>query len=514
MKLLLTSFCLLISSLACAQGYRNPVIPGFYPDPSVCRVGNDYYLVNSTFEYFPGVPIFHSKDLVNWQQIGHCLTRKSQLPLDNCGVSSGIYAPSIRYHNGVFYMVTTNLNGVGNFYVTATDPAGEWSDPIRVRQGGIDPDIIFDGGKTYFVTEGQQIHLSEIDIKTGKLLTEPCAIWPGTGGRYPEAPHIYKKDGYYYLMIAEGGTEYGHKVTIARSRNIWGPYESNPANPILTHINQNAQNNPIQGTGHADLIEAQDGSWWMVHLGFRPQSGSHHVLGRETFLTPVKWDKNAWPVVNGNGTTSIDMSCPTLPLHPFAEPSALTTFNTTTLPLEWTFLRNPDSLNYCLNSKRKGILRLKGSDHSLNDLASPTFLGRRQQHINFTATAAIDGYNLKKNGRGGITIFMTNTSHYDLYLTPDKHIELHCRLGNIDYTVRRLPFSGKKICLRVEGSAHFYHFSYSTDNTTYTPLGDLDTRYLSSESVGNFTGVFIALFAEGQGCTIDYRSFEYSENKK
>ncbi|HEY3390378.1 MAG TPA: glycoside hydrolase family 43 protein, partial [Prolixibacteraceae bacterium] len=222
--------------------YRNPVIPGFHPDPSVCRVGDDYYLVTSTFEYFPGVPVFHSKDLVNWEQIGHCLTRDSQLPLQKCGASGGIYAPTIRYHDGLFYMVVTNVSGGGNFFVTAKDPAGEWSEPLWINQGGIDPTIFWDeDGKAYFMSTGHHfdtgkqregIAISEIDLKTGKRITEPIPVWLGTGGRYPEAPHIYKKDGYYYLLIAEGGTEYGHKVTISRSRNIYGPYESAPGNPI------------------------------------------------------------------------------------------------------------------------------------------------------------------------------------------------------------------------------------------------------------------------------------------
>ena len=184
-------------------------------------------------------------------------------------------------------MVTTLVSDKGNFYVYADDPAGEWSDPIWVNQGGIDPSLLFEDGKCYFMSTDNGIRLSEIDIKTGKKLTESKVIWNGTGGRYPEAPHIYKKDGWYYLMIAEGGTEYGHKETIARSRNIYGPYQSNPSNPILTHMNEHTQSNPIQGTGHADLIQAHDSSWWVVFLGFRPQSGTHHLLGRETFLAPV-----------------------------------------------------------------------------------------------------------------------------------------------------------------------------------------------------------------------------------
>src|SRR5574344_1597092 len=292
-----------------AQGYKNPIIKGFHPDPSVCRVDSDYYLVTSSFEYFPGVPIYHSRDMVNWEQIGNVLSRRSQLELSKSGVSGGIYAPTIRYNDGVFYMITTNVSNKGNFFVYTTDPKGEWSEPVWLEQGGIDPSLYFEDGKCYMTSNPDDaIWLCEIDKKSGKRLSPSKKIWSGTGGRYPEAPHIFKKEGYYYLLIAEGGTEFGHKVTIARSKNIYGPYESNPGNPIVTHFRQIAQGNPIQGTGHADLVQAHDGSWWMVMLGFRVQSGAHHLLGRETFLAPVEWNSEGWPVVNGNGTVNIDMS--------------------------------------------------------------------------------------------------------------------------------------------------------------------------------------------------------------
>ncbi|MBN2174226.1 MAG: glycoside hydrolase family 43 protein, partial [Bacteroidales bacterium] len=189
--------------------YKNPVIPGFHPDPSICKSGDNFYLVTSSFEYFPGVPIFRSKDLVNWEKIGHCLTRPSQLNLDKCRASGGIYAPTIRYHDGTFYMITTNVSGKGNFIVHTKDPAGEWSDPVWLKQGGIDPSLYFEDNKCYLTSNPANcIYLSEINPLTGEQLSESKAIWNGTGGRYPEAPHIYKKDGWYYLLISEGGTEY------------------------------------------------------------------------------------------------------------------------------------------------------------------------------------------------------------------------------------------------------------------------------------------------------------------
>lgn len=505
-----------------AEGYRNPVIPGFHPDPSVCRVGDDFYLVNSTFCYFPGVPIFHSRDLVNWQQIGNCLDRPSQLPLGGDVTTYGIYAPTIRYHDGLFYMVTTNMSGMGNFYVTATDPKGPWSEPIRVDQGGIDPSLFFEDGKCYFMSQaGGGCSISEIDPKTGKRLTPVRHVWEGTGGRYAEGPHIYKKDGWYYLLLSEGGTEYGHKVTIARSRRIYGPYTGNPANPILTHINTNAQGNRIQGTGHADLVEAADGSWWMVALGFRPQSGSHHLLGRETFLAPVTWEKGAWPVVNGDGHIDLDMRVPTLPQHPFAERPARTLFNGAPLGHEWLYIRNPITKNY---ETRQDALRLKCTAKGLDSKGSPTFVGRRQQHIDFTATANLTLAGDKTGDEAGLSVFMNGDSHYDLALVNGAdgrmRVTLRYRLGALTHMAAEilLPKRPGDIRLRVEGSARQYAFSYAMGNGGFKPVGKMDTRYLSTETAGGFTGVILGLYATASEETTrgyaDFRYFEYGSDPK
>ena len=293
--------------------FTNPIIPGFYPDPSVCRVGEDYYLVTSTFEFFPGVPVFHSRDLVHWEQIGHCLTRPSQLPLQDAEPSGGIYAPTIRYHDGLFYMVTTNVTCGGNFYVTATDPAGEWSDPIYVDQGGIDPSLFFDDdGKVYFVSNGDGcMSLCEIDPATGVKLAPTVKTWTGMGGRYPEAPHLYKINGMYYMMIAEGGTEYGHMETIARSASPYGPWEPSPRNPILTNRNT-TMDMPIQATGHADLVQTQNGDWYAVFLAFRMTQGYFHHLGRETYLAPVVWE-DGFPYI-GTCPLEGDVNLPEAPV--------------------------------------------------------------------------------------------------------------------------------------------------------------------------------------------------------
>lgn len=488
--------------------YRNPVIPGFFSDPSVCRAGDDYYLVTSTFEYFPGVPVFHSKDLVNWELIGYCIDRPSQLPK-----GLNIFACTIRYHEGTFYMITTNLGAGGNFYVTATNPAGPWSDPIWIGAGGIDPDLFFDDdGKVYVISSTFELH--EIDIKTGAFMSEGRKVWNGTGGRYPEGPHIYKKDGFYYLMAAEGGTEEAHSETIARSKNIWGPYNSNPANPILTHCNAAGQGNPIQGTGHADIINAHDGSWWIVFHGYRSVGGTHHTLGRETCLAPVSWPVNGWPVVNGNGTVSVTMTCPTLPLKPFAPRPSRTDFNEDKPELEWNFLRYPAMENYSL-SARKGYLRLTGSEQTIEDRKSPTFIGRRIQNMYFTASTQIEFNPGKTNEEAGM-ILLNNGTHFDILIKQSKGKRVavaRLRFGSVIHESEEMALKPGPVKLIIKGERSEFSFQCSQGSDKPSELARVMARYLSSETVGGFTGVYVGLYATGNGkvstSKADYDWFEY-----
>ena len=517
--LVLIMFAIMVGRCFAQQGYRNPVIPGFHPDPSVCRVGDDYYLVNSSFGYFPGVPLFHSRDLVNWEQIGNCLTRKSQLNLKNASLLwGGIYAPTIRYNDGVFYLITTNISDKGNFIVHTTNPHSEWSDPVWLKQGGIDPSLFFENGKCYMVSNPNDgIYLCQIDPRTGEQFTESKLIWDGTGGRYPEGPHIYKKDNWYYLLISEGGTEYGHKITIARSRNIYGPYLGNPSNPILTHINMNAQNNPIQGTGHADIVETTDGSYWMFCLAFRPQSGCHHLIGRETYLAPVRWDKDAWPVVNGDGTVSLQMDVPTLPLHPFQTKSERTSFSTKQLDPQWIYMFNPVLTNYIFTSK---ALRLKATNVNLSSGGSPTFVARRQEHIDFTASTSVELQKGQAGDEAGLTVFMNEDSHYDLFVRQasngNQTIVLRYQLGTLSHTAQEVMLPKGKVNLMVKGNKDYYSFAYSVNGRDYNDIGKMDTRYLSSETVGGFTGVVLGMYAisasAGSKAYADFEYFDYKGN--
>lgn len=493
------------SFISFGHTYTNPVIPGFYPDPSICRVDSDYYLVNSTFQYFPGIPVWHSRDLVNWEQIGNAIDRVDQIDLSNAQGWGGLYAPTIRYNDGKFYMINTNVSKGGNFFVTATDPAGPWSDPVWLEQGGIDPSFYFENGKCYFTSNPDDgIYLCEIDPETGKQLTPSQLIWTGTGGRYPEGPHIYKKDGWYYLLISEGGTEHAHMITIARSKNIYGPYESNPNNPILTHCNQLGQTNPIQGTGHADIVEAPDGSWWLVCLAFRPQVGMNHLTGRETYLAPVVWNEEGWPVVNGNGTiqTVMDVNLPIQGnLRPQSDWSLDIDFTKDkNLGYDWVYLRKPIPANY--NFTEKGLV-LTGNEWDLNSIEYPTFIGHRQQHISFEATAALSLNANISGSQAGLTVFMDMYSHYDIYLAKsDKGytINVDYWLGSIHHSQASLEIIGNSAILRINGDKNNYSFSYSTDKgQTYYNLGSADTRYLSSETAGGFTGIMLGLYCTGKG---------------
>ena len=489
-------------STGVSQGYANPVLPGMHPDPSVCRVGDDYYLVNSTFQFFPAVPIYHSKDLIHWEQVGHCLTRESQVKLNDDGNSGGIWAPTLRYHNGKFYMIVTNWAHGMNQFFTAERPEGPWSDPVHVDQDGIDPCLFWDKDpktgkeKTYYVGSAQGgILLTEIDETTGKRIGESKVIWNGTGGRYPEGPHIYKRDGYYYLLIAEGGTEFSHKITMARSKDIWGPYEGHPKNPVMTHLLQKGQDNWIQGVGHADIVDAVDGSWWAVCLAFRWQTGGHHLLGRETFLMPVEWEKDQWPTFNGGECMQSEMKCKTLPQSTFPEPPRTITFKQgEPLDLRLNFLCNPRWECYSLDA-RPGHLRMKAGEKTLDEKGWPTFIGLRQTNIEQRFTAMMSSDGLRDGARAGLTAYLTPEHHYDIALVKKggKTVaRVSYRLGKMRHIAAEVELGGTKAELTIMGQAHDYRFYLDGKE-----IGCMDARFISTETAGGFTGTYFGAFVEG-----------------
>ncbi len=494
--------------------YENPILKGTYPDPSICRVGEDYYIVTSSFCYFPGVPIFHSRDLIHWEQIGHCLTRASQLMLDNIPFALGIFAPTLRYHHGRFYMVTTLMGGGGNFYVWADDPAGEWSDPVWLEQGGIDPSLFFeDDGRVYLTGTGEPpgIYQTEVDLKTGKNLKESVMIWRGMGGRYPEGPHLYKVGDYYYLMISEGGTEYAHRVTLARSKSAWGPFEPCPHNPIFTHMN--LPNLALQATGHADLVQDHAGRWWMVCLANRPSRDfpAHH-LGRETILVPAAWDDAGWLVVNEGNPAELTMQAETLPLQPTNGFPELDDFDQPTLGLMWNFIRTPHTAFWSLIA-RHGWLRLTGNGHTLDEVACPAFVGRRQQHLHCEARALVDYEPQSAADSAGMTVYQNEEHHYEIFIGQEdqqRYIGVRQRIGTLAATVARefLPQGLVTFIIRAEPEA--YHFSYICGDAAPAYLATARTRHLSSEAAGGFTGVFWGMYTHGD-TPADFDWFEVKQ---
>ncbi|MCR6107745.1 glycoside hydrolase family 43 protein [Salipaludibacillus agaradhaerens] len=511
--------------------YRNPVLPGFYPDPSICRVQDDYYLVTSSFNYYPGVPIFHSKDLVNWCQIGHVLDRPSQLNLDGTPCSRGIYAPTLRYHAGTFYMITTfvvsQTGARKNFYVTATDPAGPWSDPYWLTDApGIDPSLFFDDdGKVYYTGNrrpptGQdypkhmEIWLQEVDLQKGDLIGEKMSLWDGAmkQNHAQEAPHLYKLFSYYYLMIAEGGTGFTHSVTMARSKNITGPYEVCKTNPILTHRHL-GRDYPITNIGHADIVDTQKGDWWMVCLGTRPYGGSHRNLGRETFLVPFVWEDN-WPVVNpGKGIVELEMPFPNLEQKRCHVAPVCDHFNKNELSYQWNFIRTPRGDFWSLE-ERPGFLRLKAKGDVITDEVNPAFIGRRQQHINFMART-IMAYTPEKVGEEAGVVLLQNTD-YQIRLTKllvggMPYLQLVRREAGEDTVLAIELAPAHMTYIKVEAYGQQYHFYYADKEEEWSTLGDVvDGRVLSSDLAGGFVGAYLGMYITGENRnTADFDWFEY-----
>ena len=497
--------------------YSNPVLPGFHADPSVCRMGRDYYLATSSFEYFPGVPIYHSRDLVHWRQVGHALTRTSQLPLEGQKSSKGIFAPTLRCQEGVFYMITTNVEHRGNFIVTTRDPAGEWSEPLwqDERIFVMDPSLFFDDdGKVYYTRHGGGrnggIYQAEIDVATGKLAQEPRLIWSGTGGIWPEGPHLYKVDGAYYLMISEGGTSYGHMLTVARSKSPWGPFEPNPANPILTH--KAHPDLPLQALGHADLVQSESGSWWMVLLGVRPLERNHHI-GRETLLAPVSWDEQGWPRVNDGKPLEVRMSVAGLPpATPWPRDPVRDEFDAGKLGLQWVRLRGPASELWSL-TERPGMLRLRGARATLDDVATPAFVARRQEHFRVRAATRVEFTPAAEGEVAGLVLRQNEENHYELRIAgaPQRRVELATRIAGARRTVTSTPIGPGAVTLQVEAFPGRYDFSFIVGQGTAQGAGSVPTQPLSSERAGGFTGVFMGMYASGATGmpSADFAWFDY-----
>lgn len=549
---------------------KNPIIPGFHPDPSICRVDDDFYLVTSSFSFYPGVPIFHSRDLANWEQIGYVLDRPEQLPLPGSYsmLSGGIFAPTIRYHEGTFYMITTNMSmGFRNFIVTAQNPAGPWSDIHVIEDAvGIDPSLFFDDdGKVYYtgtirVNEedgnGQAIWGSEIDLDQMKLVGEKKILWKGAMEKSfsPEGPHIYKKDGWYYLMIAEGGTEHFHAVTISRSKEVLGNYEGYEGNPILTHRHLGKEY-PICNVGHGDLVQLKDGSWYMVMLGSRLIEGYHKILGRETFIAPVVWE-DGWPIVS-LGTGKIELEYP-IPdsltesnngLNVNGLPTETDTdFKEKKLGYEWNEIGNHKEGDYRLSENGLELRLIQnelvpweidGESSNVFERFSLMkrekkvgFIGRRQQHIAFHAKTELC-FEPEAGEAAGIVVLQndSNQIRVEYCLNESGKKEVACISTRTVVRENKQYFEeqiyGKMlladdqndIWLKVNGRGIHYSVSVGIADENgqigYRQIAEnVDASFMGSETSGGYIGAYIGLFAFAKQDTekyVQFKHFSYGE---
>lgn len=519
----------------------NPILTGFYPDPSIIQVGKDYYLVNSTFSYFPGLPVFHSKDLKNWKQIGNVIHRPSQMDFMGERMTRGLFAPSISYRDGTFYVTCTDIDNLGNFVVTAKNPAGPWSDPIPVPEvRGIDPSLNFDDdGKAYFLYNSdapenkplypghRTVKIYEFDIATMKVVGEPKILINGGVdlSKKPvwiEAPHFWKRNGWYYLYAAEGGTSVNHSEVVFRSKSVWGPFVPYENNPILTQrdLPENRKD-PITSAGHAQFVEGPDGKMYAIFLAVRPYEGDYYNTGRETFIAPVEW-KDDWPIINPNSKeiqyyytvnykeVKQKNARPqsgnfqyTIPFKKELDPTLL-------------FMRTVDSTSFSLSKKKGLTLQLK--PETIMDFGNPSFIGKRQQHLYSTAETALQFTPTSPNEKAGLVIFQDESHFYFLCKSQAEGKEVLQLYSSIAKEksmelLTEVPLNAKteKVGLRISSAGDTYSFFFSTDFKNWTLLKDkVNGKFLSTKEAGGFIGCLYGMYATSSGeKTSNIASFNY-----
>jgi alpha-N-arabinofuranosidase len=502
--------------------YRNPILAGFYSDPSVTRAGDKFYLVTSTFGYFPGIPVLESADLVHWKQIGSVIERPSELDFYGLGISRGVFAPDIAFHDGLFYVINTAVDSGGNYFVTARSAGGPWSDPVWLKDlDGIDPSLFFDeDGKTYVVNNGppegtplyaghRAIWIQEFDVASGKLVGPRKVLV--NGGVDPakkpvwiEGPHLYRRNGWYYLMCAEGGTGAQHSEVILRARSPWGPFAPYEGNPILTQRDLAPdRKTPIANAGHADLVQAHDGSWWTVFLASRIYGETHYNTGRETFLLPVAW-KDDWPVILPKGE-AIPYTVPGPAQMSVADQVPMSgnftwrdDFDRPTLDPSWLYVRVPRT-EWADLRVRPGTLTIHARTERLDTLRNPSFLARRQQHLSFEASTA---FRLPRAGgvAAGIAAFQSESFWYFLgahRVAGKLQLFLKRRKGDATETLARVAVTGDSLLtLKIKGDGAAYSFLYKLADQPWGVLrANEDGTILSTDVAGGFVGAMLGPFA-------------------
>ncbi|MFZ1561034.1 MAG: glycoside hydrolase family 43 protein [Saprospiraceae bacterium] len=525
--------------------FTNPILKGFYPDPSIVRVAADYYLINSTFSYFPGIPVMHSKDLKNWKQIGNVIDRPSQLDFMGERMTRGLFAPAINYYKGVFYVTCTDIDHDGNFVVTATNPAGPWSNPVKIPQvRGIDPSLYFDSAtdKSYIIYNSdapdnkplysghRTIRMYEFDFKNLKVTGDEKILVNGgvdisTKPVWIEGPHIIQKFGWYYLYAAEGGTSVNHSQVVLRSKDVWGPYVPYEKNPILTQRElPEDRPDPITSAGHADLVEGPNGQWYAVFLAVRPYDGDYYNTGRETFLAPVTW-KDEWPIINPNDklipytfTENIKEVKQKGALPQSGNFDYTLTFDKMLDP-SLLFLRTRDESSYSL-SKQKG-LSLKLKPETIMEMGNPSFIGKRQQHLYSTADVSMTFDATSENEKAGLVIFQDEKHFY--YLCKSKVGTQHMiQLFKSTETstmelLAQTPITAKSVKLRIQSEGDKYSFHYATKGNKFNVLkSDVEGKFLSTKTAGGFIGCIYGMYATSSGKpsenTASFKFLRYAGN--
>jgi xylan 1,4-beta-xylosidase len=522
----------------------NPILTGFYPDPSVVKVGSDYYLVNSTFSYFPGIPVFHSRDLKNWKQIGNVIDRATQMNFMGEKLTRGLFAPAISYHNGTYYVTCTDIDHDGNFIVTAKNPAGPWSNPVRVPQvRGIDPSLYFDDdNKAYIIYNSdapnhkplypghRTIRMYEMDPVTLKVIGEEKQLVNGGVdlSKKPvwiEAPHILKRNGWYYLYAAEGGTSVNHTEVVFRSKSVWGPYVAYENNPILTQMGlPEDRPDPITSAGHAQFVEGPDGKTYAIFLAVRPYESDYYNTGRETFIAPVEW-KNDWPIINPASKEikyEYQVNYKEEKLKdalPQAGNFEYTLTFEKTLDPALLFMRTIDSSSFSLSRQNGLTMKLKAE--TVMELGNPSFIGKRQQHLYCTAETEMDFTPKSESEKAGLTILQDERHFYFISKSLDQGkpvIQLFKASSDGKtmemITQKQITEAGKSVKLRIVAEGEFYSFYFSNGPSWQLMQDKLDAKYLSTKTAGGFIGSLFGMYATSSGQpTSNVASFKYLKYK-
>lgn len=524
------------------QTIQNPILPGFHPDPSIVRVGEDYYIATSTFEWFPGVLIYHSRDLVHWEFAASPLNRVSQLDMRGIPNSCGIFAPCLSWCDGLFYLIYTvvhtssSLQDTHNYLVTCPTVDGEWSEPVYLNSTGFDPSLFHDSdGRKWLVNRDCDVRwfqsprggilMREYDPAARRLVGEEYRIFRTSGIVGAEGPHLYKRDGWYYLMLAEGGTDYNHVVSMARSRTITGPYEVDPQNPMLS--SRDNPYNPLQKAGHASLVETPDGQWYIAHLVGRPLPNKGRcILGRETALQKVYWTEDGWlRLADGAFEPAKEVAAPGLPAHPFPSRPERDDFDRDVLGYPYQTLRVPLSPEVLSLTQRPGWVRLYGRD-SLHSRYEQSLIARRQQAFCYTAQTKIDYTPQNYHQTAGLICLYDTDCFFYLYLTRSETGEkrlgiLKSDLGRISYPVGAGVLVEEGILyLRAQVRYDQLRFFFSADEIHWQPIDPcfdhsiLSDDYYIENGGYRFTGAFVGLCCQDCGSRDSYADFDYFEYRE